>query len=513
MAETALGAVVVGTAVVATLATAFATTQWFPGNSPAVTTFIAFAGGLLVGGLIFNLDRFMLLRMSRQSSDRRTLLFAAPRVFVAVTLGFFVAQPLVLEMNRSDVQMRAERNRRAEVRDLAKENANLAKDVSTKRAEVSKLANDAAGAGQYGYVTDPRYAAALKQANSAKKALGKAADCAQAEASGSKLAGCGNSGKSGIGPIAAAKLAAANAQAKNASELQAQFDGVAGGLQQAAKTASESTRASATASLKSEQQNLKDMEDELRAAQQNQHDLAKQKIGAPGLEKALWQLAAENPAVALNWILLTFVLLALDAGPVAFKALSLTGTKSPYEEVQDDIRDGVRAEQEANRSIRKTKSQARVARAEKKVKKRSESTDWEDDQVENLFKNSRKRWIDGAEAAWKEYDKAAMPPYFDRQFRRFHDDDLGTAGGSSGSNGNGSGPTRATAGGRGGANRNGSGPDRHANGGRSGARGNGSGRARGTAGDPTNPFNDGTDPATRPGTTVTPSNPADADTA
>jgi len=473
MVEAGLGAVVVGTAVVATLATGFATTQWFPGNSPAVTAFIAVVGGLLFGTLIFNLDRFMLLRMTRQLSDRRTLLFALPRIFVAATLGFFVAQPLAIEMNRSEVRLQAERNRAAEVDDLAQKNAKRATDVSNKRAEVNKLALEASGAGRYSWVSNSNYVNALKQANRANTELGKAADCTQAEVDGSKLPGCGNTGSIGFGPAANAKRAATNSREAAASKAQAQLDSVASGLQESARLADERNRNSAQASLESEQQNLKIMEAELGKAQKNQRELAAQEIGAPGLEKALWQRSVDNPAVAFSVILLTLVLLALDAGPVVFKALTLTGEKSPYDEANDDVRDHVREDQQANRSIRNTQRQARIARDERRVMKRSEADEWEDAQTDRLYREHRQRWIDGVDAAWKAADAVDVPQWLNQQFRRPHGGGSGTTGHPNGANGSAPGAARGTRGTRR----------------RAGNNGNRTGPA---AGNPTDPVNDGT---------------------
>ena len=105
----ALGGVLLSTGGLAAVSAAFAVHMalgvWWP---------FALVIGLGWGAVIVNLDRMVLVGMGHDSSWKRNLVLAVPRVGLALILGIVVATPLTLqifhkEIDTEIVQMQAER--------------------------------------------------------------------------------------------------------------------------------------------------------------------------------------------------------------------------------------------------------------------------------------------------------------------------------------------------------------------------------------------------------------------
>jgi hypothetical protein len=93
-----MGGVVLSTGAFAALSMAFALHMAAGAPWP-----LAVALGLGWGVVIVNLDRLLIVGMRHDTSTRRTLLLAAPRVVLAVILGVVIATPLTLQIFRSEI--------------------------------------------------------------------------------------------------------------------------------------------------------------------------------------------------------------------------------------------------------------------------------------------------------------------------------------------------------------------------------------------------------------------------
>ena len=104
----ALGGVLLSTGGLAAVSAAFAVHMalgvWWP---------FALLVGLGWGAVIVNLDRMVLVGMGHDSSLKRNLVLAVPRVGLALILGIVVATPLTLQIFHKEIDTRSSRCRRS----------------------------------------------------------------------------------------------------------------------------------------------------------------------------------------------------------------------------------------------------------------------------------------------------------------------------------------------------------------------------------------------------------------
>jgi len=147
-----VGATILFTALLAALSGGYALYTVF--DSLAVALPFACLWALM----IFNLDRVIISGMRKQSSFRRDLAFASPRLVLAVLLAVVISKPLELRLFQSEIaaQMKRTANEQylkvlhtidagyGEVDALKKEDKELATELSAKQNEVKELEQAAA---------------------------------------------------------------------------------------------------------------------------------------------------------------------------------------------------------------------------------------------------------------------------------------------------------------------------------------------------------------------------------
>src|SRR3954449_11082160 len=94
----ALGGVLLSTGGLAVLSASFAVHMALGAPWPVAMIF-----GLGWGVVIINLDRMLLVGMAYDSSIRRNLLLAVPRVALALVLGAVIATPLTLQVFHPEI--------------------------------------------------------------------------------------------------------------------------------------------------------------------------------------------------------------------------------------------------------------------------------------------------------------------------------------------------------------------------------------------------------------------------
>jgi len=115
---------------------------------------IAIAGGLIWGLLIFNLDRFIVSSMRKEGKFRREFLMALPRIIIAVLISIVIVKPLELKIFEKEInaelivmdqQQRARQDAEVKVRfistqDSLKSEINMLKqEVQSKTAQRDDL--------------------------------------------------------------------------------------------------------------------------------------------------------------------------------------------------------------------------------------------------------------------------------------------------------------------------------------------------------------------------------------
>lgn len=97
-----IGATVFFTGLFAAIAGAYALYFIFNGSSTAIFTAIVF--GIIWGAAIFNLDRYIVSTINKNSSPLRLLVQAAPRIILAVLIGMVISRPLELKIFDKEIK-------------------------------------------------------------------------------------------------------------------------------------------------------------------------------------------------------------------------------------------------------------------------------------------------------------------------------------------------------------------------------------------------------------------------
>jgi uncharacterized protein DUF4407 len=277
-----IGATIVFTAVLAGLSGGYALFTVFR----SLWTALTFA--LLWALMIFNLDRVIISGMRKQVSFKRDLLYASPRLVLAMLLAVVISKPLELRLFESEIQAKITQTRNeqyqrtvrtvaagfAELDDLEAQNRDMQKAIDAKQQEVDQAHREL---------------------------------IAEVEGSGGTLL-------RGSGPVAA--------------EKQRRLDKVDEQLKILAKASTDriGQNEKRIAELRKERQHRVDVETA---------DLAAADGFLARLE-ALGRLASENFTIRLASLFITLLLIALETAPVLVKLLSTLSPYRPYEQKLED---------------------------------------------------------------------------------------------------------------------------------------------------------------------------------
>jgi hypothetical protein len=320
---TAMGGVLLTTAGVAGVSATFALNTAV--GLPIVPAVIA---GVLWAVVIFNLDRMLIVSITRQSGLWRNLAAVVPRLALAVVIGSVVSVPLVLrifqaEIN-SELQVMHSENLISAQKTLDEQYA----DIPATQARVAELQAVASGERQPSVSTDLDVVAAQQEVQSAQAAYDKAHYEAQCELDGT----CGT-GDRGVGEAyrqakvkedrAADTLAAANAKlADVTAAAQDRISGSAASNQDAAK-----------AELATLKPRLDKRTEERDAAQVR---LDRGELGNEGLLarlEALDRLTADHTNMQQASLALMLLFLLIEVLPVAVKVLANIGAPTLYDRI------------------------------------------------------------------------------------------------------------------------------------------------------------------------------------
>lgn len=322
---TAMGGVLLTTAGVAGVSATFALNTAV--GLPIVLSVIA---GVLWAVVIFNLDRMLIVSITRQSGLWRNLAAVVPRLALALVIGSIVSVPLVLRIFQAEIN--------SELQVLHSENLISAQktldeqyaDIPAAQAKVAELQAVASGERQPSVSSDPDVVSAQQEVQSAQATYDKAAHDAQCELDGT----CGT-GQRGVGEAyrqakakkdsAAAALAAANAKlADVTAKAEARISGSAASNQDAAR-----------AELATLKPRLDQRTKERDAAQAR---LDRGELGNEGLLarlEALDRLTADHTNMQRASLALMLLFLLIEVLPVAVKVLANLGTPTLYDRILD----------------------------------------------------------------------------------------------------------------------------------------------------------------------------------
>lgn len=137
-----IGATIFFTGIFAALAGAYALYTVFD------SVWAAGALGLLWGGMIFNLDRFIVSSMRKEGRPRREFFLALPRIILAVIISIVIAKPLELKIFEKEIEpelVLMEQQKYGEQEDKVKQRFlpvqdSLKREIAALKAEVVRQA-------------------------------------------------------------------------------------------------------------------------------------------------------------------------------------------------------------------------------------------------------------------------------------------------------------------------------------------------------------------------------------
>lgn len=135
-----IGATVLLTSILAAISSGYALYTIFRGEEYALESAIGF--GLLWATIIFNLDRYIVSSLRKEGNWQRELLYAAPRLVIAILISLVIAKPLEVRIFASRIEQQILQDKRQKLEDekLSIDKLNdLTKLENTMQSQASEL--------------------------------------------------------------------------------------------------------------------------------------------------------------------------------------------------------------------------------------------------------------------------------------------------------------------------------------------------------------------------------------
>ncbi|WP_448627660.1 DUF4407 domain-containing protein [Geodermatophilus sp. URMC 64] len=355
----ALGGVLLSTGGLAVLSAAFAVHMalgaWWP---------VAFLVGIGWGTVIVNLDRMLLVGMGHDTSLKRNLALAVPRVGLALVLGVVISTPLTLQIFHKEIDTQVVALQ-AEASDAYNESldsdARFAGLPALRERVAAEQAIVASG-GQSGPDVAPVQAAAAAAQAAYDEALARQQQLsakAQCELDGT----CGT-GDAGTGEAYVQARAAADAQNGVVASAKADLDAALAAVSAAQATSAQQ----AAANLATDQAELARLTDDQTRLQEAFDATNADNGGILIRLQALSRLSDTNATLGAAHWMLSLLFICIELLPVLMKMLLNFAPKSTYDklaELRDDGDLEVETLQQASRREVEQAQQELLVMAEK----------------------------------------------------------------------------------------------------------------------------------------------------
>lgn len=336
---TATGGVLLTTAAIAATSAAFALM-----TAVRVSAVPAALLGIAWGVVILNLDRLLLVTMTRSGGLWRAVATALPRLALALLLGAVISTPLVLRIFQPEIDAELKVLAVAKTQqfeDELKTNPRYAAipGLEKQLVEQQQLANSNPDAVAE---TDPAVTAARAQVEQTKNTYEEAQRQAQCEIDGS----CGT-GVPGVAEAAEERRATRDIALENFEEAKTTLTNVLGTAKAAAKANADTARAEADRL----QTDLTTRRED-RAAEQAAFDESVRKdTGLLSRIEALDSVGDSRGDLWLAQLLLFLLFMSLEVLPVLVKLMQVAGPPTVYDELVEEMNDSARriAAKESNR--------------------------------------------------------------------------------------------------------------------------------------------------------------------
>lgn len=318
---TAMGGVLLTTAGVAGTSAAFALN-----TAVGLPVWAAVITGALWAVVIFNLDRMLVVSMTRQSGWLRNLLSAIPRLALAVVIGAVISVPLVLRIFQPELDAELVRlhsdNAAANHQKLVTEFA----DIDTMQREVDEQQAIATGQKQPAVTENQDVKAAQARVDAAQTAYNDAARKAQCELDGS----CGT-GHRGDGTVYTQAKALADQAEQTLNDAKDALALATGKARTTIDGGTVSNKQAAQDRLNVLVPQLADRKAQQAARQAEGDATEAQNNGLLARLQALDRLSANNATMQSANFALFLLFLFLEVLPVMVKLLTMVGNSTLYD--------------------------------------------------------------------------------------------------------------------------------------------------------------------------------------
>jgi hypothetical protein len=336
--------------------------------------------GLLWGGVILNIDRFLVTSMGATRQKWQLALIALPRLAMAALLSLVISTPLVLRVFSSDIKAEVYTQQLQRSQQQASQIAG-SKETQDAAALAKQIAQYQAVLDGHlpGSVTSPalqqaqqRVAALTARQQQAQQARDMAYEAWQCELYGAGPTCQAASNRAGAGPLAGAKQ-------REFADAQAQLEAVSASLQQASAAEQAASRQVQTAEAGALAAAQQDARSRLPALQSRYAALeaALQKISNQGTTvnfgdtgilaqlQALSKLSSQSGTLLVAHLVVMALFFLIEILPVTVKVLLNLQPLTAYEIVararEDDVAESDQARRSEVRRIEEGKMRARLA--------------------------------------------------------------------------------------------------------------------------------------------------------
>lgn len=316
---------------------------------------VALAVGLAWGVIVFNLDRMLVVTMTRSNGKLINLAMAIPRLALALVIGTVISVPMELQIFNREITSELHVMRAEAIQQNQKKSDEAFAKIQELEQEEEKLRGVVAGRSAPTVADDGDVKAAKSKADETEKAYRTANQAAQCEFDGT----CGT-GKVGDGPQYREKRRVADeAKAtwdKARQELKDVEDRVAKRLQDGSATDKEA----AQRRLPEVEQSLSDLRQERDRLGKAGREAADQDTGLLARLEALDRITEGRASGALAQRAIFLLFLSIELLPVIVKLLSLFGRETLYDRLARRKDEGTDTDDEvwANRDRDLAKLQA-----------------------------------------------------------------------------------------------------------------------------------------------------------
>lgn len=318
---TAMGGVLISTAAVATVSAVYALSA-----AVGLPVWAAVVAGLLWGVIILNLDRMLVVSMTKGAGWWPTMVSVASRLMLAFVIGTVVSTPLVLRIFEPEINAELQVMHTQNLTEAQKDLDARFADIEEKQRKADELRDIVAGRIDAGAAADPDVVAAKARVDEAQNAYDTAAAKAQCELDGT----CGT-GDRGIGT--AYNEAKAREDEANAALGQAKADLAA--VETAARdrisTGAAEKRDAARRELDQLTPQLEQRKADRVAAQERLDRGEQESEGLLSRLEALERVSADSRMMGLAHLAVFLLFLLVEVLPVLVKVLMLFGRPTTYD--------------------------------------------------------------------------------------------------------------------------------------------------------------------------------------